>query len=80
MIGVIDAEVKGKTKIRCWFCILMPKLIITMTLLLLLLTGGGASERMHIMGSDARDFELHHGGVKTGGSSEALLAFKLLLM
>jgi hypothetical protein len=49
-------------------------------LLLLLLTGGGASERMHIMGSDARDFELHHGGVKTGGSSEALLAFKLLLM
>jgi hypothetical protein len=79
VIGVIDAEVKGKTKIRCWFCILIPKLIITMTLLLLL-TGGGGTERMHIMGSDARDFELHHGGVKTDRSSEALLAFKLLLM
>jgi hypothetical protein len=41
---------------------------------LLLLTGGGGTERMHIMGSDSRDFELHHGGVKTDPSSEALLS------
>jgi hypothetical protein len=43
VIGVIDAEVKGKKRIRCWFCILIPKLIITMTLLLL--AGGGGTEK-----------------------------------
>jgi len=39
-----------------------------------LLTGGGGAERVHRMGSDARDFERHHGGVKTDRSSEPSLS------
>lgn len=36
--------------------------------------GGGGAERVHRMGSDARDFEHHHGGVKTDRSSEPSLS------